>query len=105
MNLIKLKAQLKAKIQILDKEEGQLGEQLNKGCFKTDKRKRQKNCIRCLYLVKIQAFLGLLNVLGGEDKFVKEVWKRREKHYNDSYEDVYKSLRAKDYPKDPFLEL
>ena len=104
LDLIK---ELKQKIQILDQEEQEIGREFERGLWKTEKRKRQKNCIRCLYMTKLYAFLGVLSKLGGEDDFVKEIWDRRKKHFEagSDYGKLYRKLKTKDYPQKSFIEL
>ncbi len=105
MKIDQLKAELKEKIHLLDKEASHLKERLEAGEFKSEKRKRQKRCIYCLYMTKLHAYLYVLNKIGGEEEFVNKIWGKRKSLFGSSYEKVFKKLKTEDYPEEPFIKI
>ena len=95
----KLIKSIKEKIVLLDNEEQEIGRLLKEGKLRGEKRIRQKMCIRCFYMTYLFAYLNVLNGLGVEKSFVKEIWNKRKGQYVNSYEDSFKLSKIKDYPK------
>ena len=72
-NIEQLKQQLKNKIFALDKEEAEIRAEFKRGLWKSEKRRRFKNFIRWNYVQMIRNWLPILEILGGEEDFVKEL--------------------------------
>jgi hypothetical protein len=98
--------ELKKKIILLRNEDEELGKMISAGCFRSEKRKRQKKCIRCLYKQKSYCYLYVLVNLGLEKEFTGSLCNTlcKENGLIDNYEKYFKKVRTDDYPIKPLLE-
>lgn len=77
-------------IQRLDKEEEEIGRQIERGVFTDQKTIDQKQRIRRGYRRKIQCYHYVLQRLGAIDELVREIWEKRKSQFTDNYSDLLK---------------